>query len=188
MDWKKKLKWLRKRLTWNYKYAIGKWDNMGSEADRYNAIVSLIRRCAIPEPRILDLGCGYGALMQYLKPEDYSYCLGVDLSDTAIMKARKQKYPKCDFRVGDIHRFTPPGTFDIILFNEVLYYLDNRTEVAVRYAGYAQPNGYMIVSLYDLKESIVADLSQEFTFVETRVVHDNDRHVVWGINLFKLFR
>ena len=79
-----KLKWIRKRFSWNYKYAIGKWDYMGKESKRYATIVDFIRETKIINPKILDLGCGYGALYDYLDENEISEYLGIDLSDSAI--------------------------------------------------------------------------------------------------------
>lgn len=50
MNWKNRLKWIRKRFSWNYKYAIGKWDYMGNEEARYKVIVELIKKSNIDKP------------------------------------------------------------------------------------------------------------------------------------------
>ncbi|WP_297511487.1 methyltransferase domain-containing protein [Flavobacterium sp.] len=185
-SWKNKLKWFRKRFTWNYKYAIGKWNAMGKETERYETIVDFIKKTGIAQPRILDLGCGYGALLDYLTPDSYSDYLGVDLSHTAILKAKAKKYPKANFKVADLHAFTPNGMYDVILFNEVLYYLDNRNALVAHFVQFANPNATLIVSLYNLKEEIVIELSQSYHLLETKVVNETARTIVWGIHWFRL--
>lgn len=184
--WKNRLKWFRKRLTWNYKYAIGKWNAMGKETERYETIVNFIMKSGVAQPRILDLGCGYGALLDYLSPDSYTAYLGVDLSHTAILKAKAKKYPNAAFKVADLHQFSPKGKFDIILFNEVLYYLDNRNELVAHFAQFANPNATLIVSLYNLKEEIVIDLSQSYQLLETKIINESARSIVWGVHWFRL--
>lgn len=179
-------KWFRKRLTWNYKYAIGKWNKMGTEADRYQAIVTYIQKSSVTPPRILDLGCGYGALLEYLPKDAYATYLGVDLSDTAILKARKKKYPNAIFKVADLHQFKTEEKFDLLVFNEVLYYLDNRLEVVKQLSLFTTPHAKMIVSLYDVKESIVDELAKNYPFLDSTLVYENEGKTKWGINWFDL--
>ncbi|MFM2231033.1 MAG: hypothetical protein RL607_2291 [Bacteroidota bacterium] len=184
--WKNRWKWFRKRLTWNYKYAIGKWKKMGTEADRYQAIVAYIQKSSTTPLRILDLGCGYGALLNYLPKDKYTFYLGVDLSDTAILKARKKKYPNAVFKVADLHQFKTEEKFDLLVLNEVLYYLDNRMEVVKQLSLFTTPNAKMIVSLYDVKESIVDELAGFYPLLESTIIHENEGKTRWGINWFDL--
>jgi len=184
-DFSNKLKWFRKKLTWNYKYLIGKWNYMGEEELRYDKIVEFIKSCEIEKVTILDLGCGYGALNRYLASEKYEYCLGVDLSKNAISKAKKQKYKKSSFLVADIHKFIPNKKFDIIIFNEVLYYLDNQMEVVEKYAKYLNDDGYFIFSFYKIRADLTQDLNKRYELLKTDIVNQSDS-VYWGISLYKV--
>lgn len=75
--------------------------------------------------RVLDLGCGTGNLLAALEP---SYGLGVDFSDKMIGVARS-KYPKLDFRVGDIEDdafiSSIDGPFDFIILSDTIGQLDD---------------------------------------------------------------
>jgi trans-aconitate methyltransferase len=159
---------------------------MGTEADRYQAIVTYIQKSSVTPPRILDLGCGYGALLEYLPKDAYATYLGVDLSDTAILKARKKKYPNAIFKVSDLHQFKTEEKFDLLVFNEVLYYLDNRSEVVKQLSLFTTPHAKMIVSLYDVKESIVDELAKNYPFLDSTLVYENEGKTKWGINWFDL--
>lgn len=185
MNWKNRLKWIRKRFSWNYKYAIGKWDYMGNEEARYKAIAELIKKSNIDKPRILDLGCGYGALNRYLDKNDYSYCLGIDLSDNAISKAKKMNFPNSEFKVADIHRFTPKEKFDIIIFNEVLYYLDNQMEIVSKFSNYFDKKGCFIFSFYGGRQDLIDEIGKKFTLSQSVIVPKTDNNTSWSVSLYK---
>jgi 8-oxo-dGTP pyrophosphatase MutT (NUDIX family) len=74
---------------------------------------------------ILDLGCGEGALSQFV-PQSDAYT-GVDISAEAIEKAN-QLYPSRKFMTADLASlavtdFRATERYDAIVLNEVLYYL-----------------------------------------------------------------
>jgi predicted TPR repeat methyltransferase len=179
-----KLKWFKKKISWNYKYSIGKWNFMGKEQLRYNSIIELIKSCEIQNLKILDLGCGYGSLNHYLKKIEYEFCLGIDLSSNAISKAKKGNYKNSSFIVADIHQFKTEEKFDIIIFNEVLYYLDNQMEIVKKYSNYLSSKGYFIFSFYLVKEDLILELNNNYKLIKTEVVKQSE-NVFWGISLYK---
>ncbi len=181
-----KLKWIRKRLSWNYKYAIGKWDYMGKEASRYIQIIRFIEETNILMPRILDLGCGYGSLYQYLDENTIEQYVGVDLSDTAIYKAKKKNQKKAHYYVADIQNFNLDQNFDIIVFNEVLYYLDNPIKSVARFDSNVSKNGFYIFSFFGEREDLKEKLSYSYNLIKTKsILVENDKRS-WGISLFKI--
>lgn len=179
-----KLKWFKKRLKWDLNYRKGKWDYMGDEKLRYAAIVELIRQTGIEKPKILDLGCGYGALNRYLQPDDYGFSLGIDLSSNAIARAKAEKYPNAQFQVADIHQFVPKQQFDIIIFNEVLYYLDDQLEVVSRFSQYFEPGGCFIFSFFNIRQDLIDALEQQYSLVRKEIISQTDG-VTWGISLYR---
>jgi predicted TPR repeat methyltransferase len=181
----KRFKWFKKKIRWNYKYSIGKWNFMGKEHLRYNAIVELIKSCKIENLKILDLGCGYGSLNGYLKEINYEFCLGIDFSSNAISKAKKENYENSKFLVADIHKFKTETKFDIIIFNEVLYYLENQMEIVNRYSNYLNQEGYFIFSFYGIREDLNQSLSNSYKLIKSEVIKQSE-NVYWGISLYKL--
>ncbi len=169
-----RLKWFKKKLKWDYKYRKGKWDYMGNEKQRYATIVTFIKESGIDKPKILDLGCGYGALNQYLNENDYGYLEGIDLSCNAIQRAKDKNYPNAEFQVADIHQFIPNEKFDIIVFNEVLYYLDNQLEIVSKFSNYFNDEGYFIFSFYGIREDLIAELENTYTLVKKEVISQSD--------------
>ena len=158
---------------------------MGNEEIRYSTIVDFIKHCRIEDTRILDVGCGYGALVKYLKTEDYSSYLGIDLSDNAIYKARKTNFQKSEFLIADAHQFHPKKTFDVIIFNEVLYYLDCQMEVVGRYSEFLENSGYFIFSFFGGREDLVQELNKKYTLIKRETVQDSNK-LSWCICLFKV--
>lgn len=184
MNFFKKLKWLKKQIRWNYKYKKGKWDYMGKENLRYQAIVNQIRETKLNQPKILDLGCGYGALNDYLSADDYSRFLGVDFSSNAIQRANNANYPNATFQVEDIHQFFPNETFDIIIFNEVLYYLEDQMEIVNRFSTYFNAKGFFIFSFYGGREDLVHELEENFQLIHKESVQQSES-VHWNVCLYQ---
>jgi SAM-dependent methyltransferase len=159
---------------------------MGNEKFRYETIVNYINELKIEKPTILDLGCGYGALLDYLSPQNYNYYLGIDLSSNAINKATNNKYHNADFLVADIHLFKPNTTFNFIILNEVLYYLDNQMEIVEKYAKYFnRENGYYIFSFYGIREDLIIELEKKYILIKKEVISQSES-VFWGICLYKV--
>ena len=179
-----KLKWLKKKIRWNYKYQKGSWDFMGNEEKRYNTIVNFIKEIPIDKPSILDLGCGYGALNSYLQPQFYSSFLGIDLSSIAIQRAKNANYTNSEFISADIHQFQAKQKFDIIIFNEVLYYLDNQLEIVEKYANYFNETGYFIFSFYGIRQDLIDSLEQRYVLVKKEEISQSE-NVFWGICLYR---
>jgi SAM-dependent methyltransferase len=84
-------------------------------------------RFLIPEgSRVLDLGCGTGALLAGLKP---LRGVGIDFSSAMIQVARCN-YPSLEFHVGDVEHLAGlvpmlGGPFDFVLLSDTLGYLDD---------------------------------------------------------------
>jgi 2-polyprenyl-3-methyl-5-hydroxy-6-metoxy-1,4-benzoquinol methylase len=179
-----KLKWFKKKIRWNQKYRNGSWDYMVNEKERYNTIVSFIKETKIPNASILDLGCGYGALNTYLKPSDFGSCLGIDISSTAIDRAIESNFINSNFQQADIHQFETTQKFDVIIFNEVLYYLDNQIEVVAKYSKFFNEEGYFIFSFYGVREDLIKELEHAYILVKKEIISQSES-VVWGICMFK---
>lgn len=79
-----------------------------------------LRRHIEPGSKVLDAGCGYGALCCCFKMTNLEVdYLGVDISPELIEMA-SYRYPEQKFRVGDISKLPfPKGTFDWVVFRSV---------------------------------------------------------------------
>ncbi len=95
--------------------------------------------------RILDIGCGKGAFTHLLKKTN-NYVMGIDVSETAIAKAR-ERYPAIDFRKMSAHELSRLGQerFDLVVAMEILSYLEDWREVL---RSVSRLTRYFYVTLY----------------------------------------
>ena len=93
------------------------------EREKYAATLA-----ALPEGRFaagLEIGCSIGVLTRQLAG-CCDHLLALDVAEAALAQARA-RCPAVTFERRRIPDEWPPGTFDLILFSEVLYYLDEPT-------------------------------------------------------------
>jgi 2-polyprenyl-3-methyl-5-hydroxy-6-metoxy-1,4-benzoquinol methylase len=134
---------------WDDEYGSGRWSYLKGlgELGRYSIIVGY---CGFFKPggTVLDVGCGEGILQQRLALSGYRRYLGTDLSEAALAKAMHRVDARTEFRLGNIEAFTPEGKFDIIVFNEMLYYCADPAAVIRQLSCCLEPDGVMIASIY----------------------------------------
>ncbi|KAA2211625.1 class I SAM-dependent DNA methyltransferase [Teichococcus oryzae] len=116
------------------------------EAAKYRATLD-----ALPRPHygsVLEIGCSIGVLTRMLAPR-CGRLLALDGASRAIAEARRHcaGQEQVDLQQREIPRQWPRGRFDLILFSEVLYYLDQ--EDLVRTAALAlrslRPEGEVLL-------------------------------------------
>ena len=110
-----------------------------------NVIFSAIKRLPISPPKILDVGCGTGKTMEFLKSKGYAVS-GFDLSAEAVSFCKKRGLS--DVTVDDV-RTTPfaDGLFDIVLLSDVLGIFHHRDREKTILEAYRvlKKGGYLIV-------------------------------------------
>jgi ubiquinone/menaquinone biosynthesis C-methylase UbiE len=106
-------------------------------------------RFVIPEnKRVLDLGCGTGALLDALKP---AYGVGIDLSERMVDVARA-RYPHLTFVHGDVERLDEltevGGPFDFVVLSDTIGTLDDCIEMFRRLHRVCAPHTRVVVSYH----------------------------------------
>ena len=120
----------------------------------------LIKSCGPTPTSVLDLGCGFGTLAGALADDGLRRYVGVDLSDYVVDRANREsaawplaKHCDVSFRQSDLREFTAEAddTFDVIVFNEVLKYVDavEAVEQVMRYQRWLAVNGVFCVNITD---------------------------------------
>jgi 2-polyprenyl-3-methyl-5-hydroxy-6-metoxy-1,4-benzoquinol methylase len=143
--------------TWDMEYEAGKWKTRFeelTEMPRY-AVIAGYSMTINPAASVLDIGCGAGHLWSWLRQESQHRYLGVDISGVAIQQARQRALSsRAEFRVGNATTFTPDDRFDVIVFNEVLYYLTQPELALQRYENFLTPKGVFVVSMCRSAEAL----------------------------------
>ena len=134
--------------AWNTGYATGEWNRMADvgEAGRYAVLLGYLRLAA-GEPAILDVGCGVGLFRGLLDQVPFRRYVGVDVSSAAIEQALVHKYDRTEFiavEVTDIES----AAFDIVLCNEMLYYVDDPSEFLTSVRRVLRPGGHLLTSIW----------------------------------------
>lgn len=133
------------RDRWNYQYARGQWEGLKAEEDRFRAVIRMIGQLG-NRPHILEIGCGDAVLLRKMPPDSFASFTGADISDVAIASARKLEREGVRFMTADMKTFHPPGTYDLIIFNESLYYTQQTVALLQRYEPFLNKGGSFIVT------------------------------------------
>jgi 2-polyprenyl-3-methyl-5-hydroxy-6-metoxy-1,4-benzoquinol methylase len=82
-----------------------------------------------PGERVLDIGCGYGAVAYSVASRAGAIVTGIDLNADNIAKARRLfQYPNLTFVQGDVLKDLPGKSFDVIMLSNILEHLEQRVE------------------------------------------------------------
>jgi len=136
--------------SWETQYEGGGWDYLYEigEIAHYMAIVGYSLYGG-KRPDVLDIGCGQGRLAELMDRSRFGRYLGVDLSANAIQQARQRAVVDgVAFEVADSNVWEPSDRFDVVVFNESLYYLEQPLEVLARSTRWLAGDGLVIISMF----------------------------------------
>lgn len=106
--------------------------------------------------RVLELGCGSGATLAYLKRLKLSrWTAGVELHHETAAYARGQVDLVLDGNIEQIDLPFEPGSFDVILCLDVLEHLIDPWRVLRAMKGFLSPNGVIIASIPNVRHASV---------------------------------
>jgi len=81
-----------------------------------------------PAERILDIGCGIGALAYDVAEKSQVHVTAIDLNPENIAKAsQRYSHPRVRYVVGDVLQELPNGPFDVIILSNVLEHQKERS-------------------------------------------------------------
>jgi trans-aconitate methyltransferase len=86
-----------------------------------------------------------GNTAEKLNRNIYSRYVGIDVSQEAINRAATKRDEKTLFIKADVNNYIPNELFDVIVFNESLYYFNDAIEVLKRYESYLKKEGIFII-------------------------------------------
>ena len=128
---------------------VADFDALGSFPER---IVALLRDAGLPEgTRVLDLGCGFGAVSRAIAGQLGFEVTGVDMLEAFVMEARRRAEIEgvsnlCRFHCADIRDFLDETTtYDIVLLVSVGDALGSLDRTVGRLREHVRPGGYMVI-------------------------------------------
>jgi SAM-dependent methyltransferase len=159
--------------AWEDGYRAGRWAFMREldEAARYAVIAAFVRRLA-PGGAVLDVGCGEGLLVDELRPHRYRRYLGIDVSEAAIAQAAGRGDAMTAFVAADAEREPAAGPWDVVVFNESVYYFRDPVATVERYESVLTEGGSFVVSTFRSRraEAVVRALLRRYREVEATTV------------------
>jgi SAM-dependent methyltransferase len=94
---------------------------------------------------VLEIGCGHGETIGGLKGANKT---GIDFSENMIAAA-KASFPNVHFQVMDAENITLDKKFDVIIFNNIIGYLDNIQDVFYAIKKNCHEHTRIIISYYN---------------------------------------
>jgi trans-aconitate 2-methyltransferase len=126
-----------------------------------------------PAMRVVDLGCGTGALTRAMHERlAAKETLGTDSSEAMLAKARAENMPGLRFELGDIATFERDGDLDLVFSNAALHWLPDHPALLARLARALAPGGQLAVQVpanHDHPSHVVAAEVAEELGVAPRV-------------------
>lgn len=185
-----KIKWDKLLSNSRFETYLGKTIRV----DVTNAMTAaLIKYHCIASPTVLDVGCTGGTLPPALF--SFKRYLGADVSAHAIDVAEADTFLATDlesgrvsFKVSDLRSFDPNGySWDVIVFNEVLYYLKCRQalEQVQRYAESLKPNGIICIAMKNdgKSQAIFSMILRKFDWVDGMLFQQKATKPKYSIDL-----
>ena len=98
---------------------------------------------------VLDLGCGYGWHSKYCAEHGAASVLGIDASAAMIAEAEKRNHdPSITYQVCALEDYDYPAeTYDLVISNLVLHYVENLDAVYRKVYGSLKPGGIFLFNI-----------------------------------------
>jgi len=175
------------RHEWDRQYDSGSCKRLEAidELAHYSVIVGY---AASVGPRtLLDVGCGQGVLTGQLKALPYQRYLGIDISQHAINEAL-QRFgdERTFFSAADARHFQSEEAFDLIIFNECLYYLGTPREVIRHYSELLAPGGRMVVSMWAAPQNraVWSEIDPVIAVEDAVTIRNQRTGIEWAVKRF----
>tara|TARA_Y100000816_G_scaffold127584_1_gene89834 strand:- start:2035 stop:3030 length:996 start_codon:yes stop_codon:yes gene_type:complete len=126
------------------------YDNISNNEHRKNFEIGLISKIGNNNinTNILDVGCGTGDHVNKMYNKDYGV-IGLDKSSSMINKA-KEKYPECDFKVGDIlnnNIFEYDSFTHIVCLGRTIYLIKDKAKFFENCYSLLEDGGHLVINL-----------------------------------------
>jgi len=153
-----------------------------SEQPRYRAVRSVVEKYG-STGFVLDVGCSQGVLQEGLA---YGRYLGVDAFAEPIAHAAHRSDVRTSFVHADGAAFVPDQPPDVVVLNEVLYYLPDPLASVRHYASVLSPGGVLVVSVFErawATRRLLRQIARQHSLVESSLVGQG--HLCWRVSVFR---
>lgn len=120
--------------------------------------------------KILDAGCGTGGLMLFLQSKGFNNIFGVELSDLACNICKERNLNVIKSNITDIHNDFQFNNTDIIICNDILYFLNKNEQknIIQNLGNILNKDGLIIINLPAFKSfrgihDLSVSISERFT-------------------------
>jgi len=142
---------------------------------------------ALTGKTLLDLGCGYGWHCKYAVEQGAAHVLGLDLSWKMIEEAEKRnRANRIQYRVCGIEEYEyPENTWDCVVSNLALHYIENIEAIFQKVHGTLKPGGIFI---FNIEHPVfTAGVGQDWIYTEAGKPRywPIDNYFVSGLDLYK---
>ena len=128
------------------------WDSVAHEMEgrrptgRYyhRRLAEVFRQLVPPGLKVLEIGCGAGDLLAALEP---SVGVGVDFSREMVRRAQA-RHPRLTFVHQDAHALRLDGSFDVVIFSDLLNDLWDVQGALERVLPLCQPSTRILINCY----------------------------------------
>jgi 2-polyprenyl-3-methyl-5-hydroxy-6-metoxy-1,4-benzoquinol methylase len=144
-----------------------------------NTREDLVAELPRPLGRVLDVGCGEGAVGRLLLAEGATWVSGIEVNASAAARAREALN---EVGVGPVEEILPTlsGNWDTICCYDVLEHLVDPGKVLVALRAAASPGARLHISVPNARHvSLLADLVIRGTFGYTEWGHRDSTHLRW---------
>jgi len=122
-------------------------------------LLALVESC--PGGRVVDLGCGTGALTRSLHERTAAAStLGIDSSQAMLARSAQHAGEGVTFELGDIAGWAPAEPVDVVFSNAALHWIDDHDALFARLTAALAPRGQLAVQVpanHDHPSHLVAE-------------------------------
>ncbi len=138
----------QEKSQWEAQYRSGYWTHLHGDDEfaHYTVVAGYIQRAGKPVS-LHDIGCGEGVILKYLDRELIQSYTGIDIAQAAIDKIPLRR-SQDRFICSSLEKYIPNGQWDVILFNEVLYYTPDPVAQLKKFERSLMPKGWFVISMY----------------------------------------
>ena len=120
-----------------------------------------------PRMRIVDLGCGTGELTRELHASlGADETVGVDSSETMLLKAGHFEGEMLRFEKGDIEAFVTDRPYDLIFSNAALHWVPDHEQLFTRLTSFLARDGQLAIQMpandSHASHSVAAEVARDF--------------------------